>query len=344
MNKFFTIIILNLFVFSAFSQIPNGYYDGTDGLTGNDLRTALHNIIKDHTSKSYDALWNYFDNTDLKSNGKIWDMYSTRADGSFDYEYSYSSDQCGNYSGEGSCYNREHSFPKSWFNDASPMYTDLFHIYPTDGYVNGRRSNYPYGEVGSASWTSTNGSQLGSSDYSGYTGTVFEPIDEYKGDFARTYFYMLTRYQDLIGGWSSPMLAGDDFSVWAKNMLLEWDAQDPVSQKEIDRNNAIYNIQHNRNPFIDHPEWGVAVWDPGSANVNQLDSKRFKVWYSDQAINWDFLPKTEGEIEVYNIVGQKISTIQIVNNQKQQTLVLEKGVYIADFKLDYRRVVKFIVK
>ncbi len=93
------------------------------------------------------------------------------------------------YSGEGSCYNREHAFPRSWFGGAvSPMNTDVHHVFATDGYVNGRRSSYPYGDVASATYTSSNGSKLGAgSSASGYTGTVFEPIDEFKGDFARAY-------------------------------------------------------------------------------------------------------------------------------------------------------------
>ena len=115
------------------------------------------------------------------------------------------------------------------------------------------RSNYPYGEVSSPTYTSDNGSKLGPCSYSGYTGTVFEPIDEFKGDLARTYFYMATCYEDRISGWSSAVLDGSSYpcyTTWFLNMLLEWDAQDPVSQREIDRNNAVYSVQGNRNPFV----------------------------------------------------------------------------------------------
>ena len=188
---------LLLISFISLAQIPDGYYDDAEGKTGEDLRTALYNIIKDHSAESYSDLWEDFKSTDKKDNGKVWDIYSIKKDGSSDYEYTFSDDQCGDYSAEGDCYNREHSFPKSWFNDDSPMYTDLFHIYPTDGYVNGKRADLPYGETDNASWTSTNGSKIGYCSYVGYTDKIFEPIDEFKGDLARSYFYMLTRYKDV---------------------------------------------------------------------------------------------------------------------------------------------------
>lgn len=243
------------------AQPPQGYYDAAAGKTGTDLQQALHDIIDNHTAVSYDAIWTHFKTTDKKPNGKVWDMYSDIPGGTPPYEYTFVSDQCGNYGGEGDCYNREHSWPKSWFNDGTPMITDMFHIVPTDGYVNGKRSNYAYGDVGTASWTSQNGSKLGTCITPGYSGVVFEPRDEYKGDFARNYFYMSTRYYKEDGGWpGSEMVVGSQFKPWARALLLIWAQEDPVSQKEIDRNNAIYGIQHNRNPYIDHPEYANSVW------------------------------------------------------------------------------------
>ena len=269
MKRFLLVVLGILLIQSLFADIPAGYYDGATG-DGYTLKTQLYNIINDHTSVSYTpGVWNAIYTTDKKANGYVWDMYSDVPGGSPAYDYTLGDDQCGNYSGEGSCYNREHSFPKSWFNDASPMYTELFHLYPTDGYVNGKRSNYPFGEVGSASWTSTNGSKLGTSDYPGYSGTVFEPIDEYKGDFARTYFYMATRYENIIAGWENNNSNGDAvlngtsdqvYEEWYLNLIIDWHNNDPVSQKELDRNDAVYAIQDNRNPFIDHPEYVAQIW------------------------------------------------------------------------------------
>lgn len=265
MKKLFLLLNALLFISVSIAQIPSGYYDQAQGKTGASLKTELYTIIKDHSVQSYTpGVWNAFYTTDIKSNGKVWDMYSN-------FDWTFGNNQCGTYSGEGSCYNREHSFPKSWFGDVSPMNTDLFHIYPTDGYVNGKRGNYPFGEVSNASWTSTNGSKVGSNSLAGYSGTVFEPIDEYKGDFARTYFYMATRYENVISNWNSDVLNGSTYPVyteWQLDMLISWHEQDPVSQKETDRNNAVYAIQHNRNPFIDHPEYVASVWGTASTSPN----------------------------------------------------------------------------
>lgn len=267
MKHTFTLMMVLLIVsFRAIAQIPPGYYDAAAGKSGTALQQALHDIIDNQNPRTYNELWTDFQQTDVKSNGKVWDIYSDNPTGTPPYEYTFISDQCGSYSGEGDCYNREHSFPKSWFNDLTPMYTDLFHLYPTDGYVNGRRSNYPYGEVSSASWTSQNGSRLGNCAWPGYSGTVFEPIDAFKGDLARTYFYMATRYYGEDASWpGSDMVNGSQPKPWARTMLVQWAQQDPVSQKEIDRNNKVYSIQNNRNPFIDHPEYANMIFGPNAS-------------------------------------------------------------------------------
>ena len=239
------------------------YYSSAAGLSGDALRTALKSIISSgHSVTSYSGLWTAYGSSDRipsgVNSGKIWDMYSDHGDGTgSSYYYTYSSGQCGSYSGEGSCYNREHSWPKSWFSEASPMYSDIVHVVPTDGYVNGRRSNYAFGIVGSATWTSENGSKLGSPSSQMTTwgcseSTVFEPIDAFKGDFARIYFYMCTRYW---GTTESGPMTSSDFSLlsWAQTMLVSWHDSDAVSTKETDRNDAIQSTQGNRNPFVDYP-------------------------------------------------------------------------------------------
>ena len=245
----------------VFAQPPPGYYDAASGLTGPALKAALFGIISPHTVHSYAQLWNDFESTDDRDdNGKVWDIYSDIPDSVAPYQYTFGTDQCGSYNSEGDCYNREHTVPQSWFNGDAPMVSDLFHIYPTDGWVNNKRGDLPHGEVSSADWTGQNGTKTGNSATAGYSGTVCEPIDAYKGDLARTYFYMMTRYMNVAGTWTSDMFAAGDLTPWAKNMLLQWDTDDPVSQKEIDRNNAVYAIQDNRNPYIDHPEWTHSIW------------------------------------------------------------------------------------
>ncbi len=268
----FLSLICFLFLTTLFAQIPSGYYDNAAGKTGTALQSALHNIIKGHNSVSYNSLYTYMATTDARPDHSVWDMYSDIPGGTPPYVYHYGSNECGNYNSEADCFNREHSWPKSWFGgEVMPMYSDLFHLYPTDGYVNNRRDNYPYGEVGSASWTSLNGCKLGSSSTTGYSGTVFEPIDAYKGDFARTYFYMSTRYYTEDAGWpGSPMTTGAQLKPWALTMMLQWSNQDPVSTKETDRNNGVYNVQNNRNPFIDHPEYADLIWGDPSGISDQL--------------------------------------------------------------------------
>ena len=341
-KRFIAFFVLAFTLIPVLAQIPAGYYSTADGKTGAELKTALYLIIKDHDALTYSDLWTAFQTTDKKSNGKVWDMYSDNPGGTPPYEYTFITDQCGNYSGENSCYNREHSFPKSWFNDGYPMYTDLFHLYPTDGYVNGKRSNYPFGEVGSASWTSMNGSKLGTSSYPGYSGTVFEPIDEYKGDFARTYFYMVTRYENVITTWSAEVLNGTKypaFATWTKNMLLEWHRQDPVSQKELDRNNVIYtSFQHNRNPFIDHPEYAECIWAtcPNDPNgIDDLNTSLSVNIYPNPALDLVNIDTPVGvsvkRVELFNLIGQRITSANVTSQQTSFTLSLsgvKTGVYI----------------
>lgn len=264
----------------AQAEAPAGYYTSCEGKSGQALLSALHSVVGNPKVLSYGGLWTLYKTSDTRADGTIWDMYSTS-------KYKYKTDQCGTYSVIGDCYNREHSFPKSWFNDASPMVSDAYHIYPTDGKVNGQRSNFPFGECANGTYVPSNGSvkplgKLGTSTFPGYSGRVFEPDNEYKGDFARSYFYMAAAYYSRISSWSSDMLAKNSypaFTTWALNLLLKWHRQDPVSDKEIKRNDAVAKSQSNRNPFIDHPElveyiWGDKQgmgWTPGGVSEPTLN-------------------------------------------------------------------------
>jgi endonuclease I len=279
------------------------YYNAASGLTCQALKTKLKQIITTgFNNLTYTpGIWNLYYFSDKRRNDGntadiVWDMYSDNPTGADPYTYTLGSNQCGSYSGEGGCYNREHSTPQSWFNSASPMVSDAHHIFATDGYVNALRSSYPYGEVTSATNTTRNGSKLGTgSNNFGYTGTVFEPRNEYKGDFARACLYMAVRYEDEIinQNWSSlgtanaVFLSTNDqanaakrrlliYDPWFLQLMIKWHTNDPVSQKEIDRNNAIFNQavvnsssgttvkQNNRNPFIDKPEYVAAIWGTGT--------------------------------------------------------------------------------
>lgn len=234
----------------AHAAIPGGYYDSVYGKKGQALMSALSSIVNKATDVGYDGLYDVYKTSDVKPNGKVWDMYSSTSNFSF-------GQKCGSYSGEGDCYNREHSVPQSWFGSGKPK-SDAWLVYPTDGYVNNRRGNLPFGEVGSAKYTSDGGfSKMGSSSVSGYSGTVFEPNDIYKGDFARAYFYAVTRFSPSCGGWGHDVFTSSYpyLTKWTLQMMLNWNAKDPVSDKERNRNDAVYaSRQKNRNPFIDYPE------------------------------------------------------------------------------------------
>lgn len=269
--KIKTLLIVGLLfsVANIFAQIPTGYYDGTVGLTGAALKTKLSQIITSgHQTKSYDNLYNGYPSTDsdnyYEKDGSVLDIYSENPKGTDPYVYQHGSKQCGSYKVEGDCYNREHIFPQGYFNSASPMVSDIHHIVPTDGKVNGYRSNFPFGKVGSANFVSENGSKRGTSASPNYSGTVFEPIDEFKGDVARMILYFATRYESKLSSFDdNDILTNSAFpgvEDWELAVFKEWHTNDPVSQREIDRNNAAYTYQGNRNPFIDHPEYVALIW------------------------------------------------------------------------------------
>ena len=257
MKRILTQVLLLLFVTTAMAQAD--YYKSVDGTKGGaTLKTALYNLIKDHKKISYgsgeDKTWGAFYTTDaVVENGKrrVLDMYSN--------EKRYFGSKGSAVSGM----NIEHSVPKSWWGgNQNNAYCDLHHLNPSDQNANSRKSNYPLGELTSESWT--NGvASVGKAKVDGNSTNAFEPSDEYKGDFARTYMYMFTCYQDL--NWSTTQMnyANSSYPTlkpWAVELLLKWHKQDPVSEKEVSRNNAVYAVQGNRNPYVDYPQLADYVW------------------------------------------------------------------------------------
>lgn len=277
------IYILFLFIAGlAYSQIPSNYYDSANGLSGYALKTQLKNIVTSgHTynASSYDNLFTAYASTDrdyyYENDGSLLDIYSENPTGS-ETSYNIPNDECGgNITGEGQCYNREHLFPQGFFNnsDALPMVSDIHTVVPTDGFVNNGRSNYPFGIVSNTNTSYANGSKWGTGNNYGYTNRVFEPIDEFKGDIARAMLYFAVRYEDNWNdsGWEAPDASpynplngtSDQFyETWFINTMLDWHAADPVSQRELDRNDEAYNFQGNANPFVNHPEYAALIWNP----------------------------------------------------------------------------------
>jgi len=224
MKKLSSYLLLSLIAVCAWAQGPNNsgtYYQNANGKKAAELKTAFYNIIKNPDVVSYNGLIEAYHKTDTRPDGKVRDWYSNTTD------YTWN-DRNGNAS-EGAGWNREHSIPQSWFNEQSPMKSDIVHVFPTDCYVNGRRSNYPFGEVKNVTYQSNNGyCKLGSCKTEGYTGTVFEPNDEIKGDIARIYFYMVTCYQDRFTNWAKgaqDVFSSDNYEglkPWCMNMMMRW--------------------------------------------------------------------------------------------------------------------------
>lgn len=238
-------------VFGASAEIPSGYYTSIEGKATSELKTALYNIIRNQSQQqTYSRLPTYFQRTDTYPNSsRWWDMYSDTP----------------LYAPSFSGLNREHSLPKSWWGGSQnvPAYTDLNHLYPSEMQANTAKSNYPLGIVTDGGSRFNNSVvMVGRGQNSGGAAYVFEPADEYKGDFARTYFYMVTCYQDFDWRYQYMCMNGTYPSMqqWAIDLLLKWHRGDPVSQKELDRNEQVYLIQANRNPFIDYPDLVEYIW------------------------------------------------------------------------------------
>lgn len=253
------------------TKAADDYYKTIDPSAGN-LKEQLHTLISNHTVYSYDDVWLAFPDVDVnlptypcdQNASHIPDVYSS---------YCWSTDkvtpggECGNYKKEGDCFNREHLWPKAWFGGfdlGANAQTDLFELWPSDGYVNGLRGDLPFGPVdpSTSTYKSTSGCLIGTCVQVDYKGKCFEPSNLYKGDFARSYFYLSTAYLGMWGCCDTPGTLNSSIKPWMETLLREWHANDPVDADEVKRNDEIYSKwQHNRNPYIDHPEWVSLVPD-----------------------------------------------------------------------------------
>ena len=296
-------------IFSLLADMPRDYYPNSlEGENGAELKTELHNLLKNHTrlpygSRDYNQIactWTVFKKSDVRPNGKVWDMYSNNS-------YNFS-----NGAGATKGMNIEHSVPKSWWGDAydetaTPLTRfkydgsyDLHHLTPSDAAANTAKSNYPLGEVDSPLFD--NGvTKVGTGQANGRATNLFEPADEYKGDFARMYLYFVTCYQDY--SWKSSalsMFAQNSYptlNAYGQSLLLKWHRQDPVSQKEIDRNNAVYSFQGNRNPFIDYPNMVEYIWG---------DSTNYEFSFSGQSTSAPSISISNDKIE-FGYIGTETS-------------------------------------
>jgi len=310
------LLYICIFFSLGLSAGENCRYQSVEGKYGTGLLNGLNALIATHTTLSYDDVRADKAKVDIVNN-KVVDMYSSCTFSSFNYcRNSSEYDAC-------DCYNREHVLPKSWWghdsNNPEPMYTDLFNVIPVDYEANTNRSAWIYDEVsGTPSWT--NGvSKLGQSKMFSQETSAFEPSDEYKGDVARIYFYMITCYKDK------------DFSAKGKgfryfnsgtatlktnplNLLLKWHRNDPVSERERNRNEAVAKKQGNRNPFVDDPSlvehiWGnkkTTAYKCSSTDMEEIATPLLTTHYTKLLIDGRLYLLHEGMI--YTPQGQPVTT------------------------------------
>lgn len=345
LNKHSRIIITSiafLVVVVLQAQIPTGYYQNASGKRTAALKTALYSIIRVHTQLEYYSSSTYFKSTDWHPatdelpTGYFWDMYSNTKRTAW------------------SGLNREHNMPKSWFGVSSgsensvPAGTDLHNLYPSDATANTNKSNYPLGKVTGTVTFSNGVVKVGLSDIypvvSSYDGSVFEPADEYKGDFARDYMYMVTCYEDYSNTWQSlgtkTMLLNNTYPVFkpeAIELLMKWHRQDPVDEKETNRNNEVYKLQKNRNPFIDHPELAEFIWgkyvgtdwvegadlpvSEGEFKVGTVSSGVYKVLFDEPAGVY---------FNVFSLTGSLLRSGYLDASGEINIEDMQKGIYLVE--------------
>jgi len=305
---------------AANAVVPTGYYASIEGQQSAALKSALSSLLQHHVVLEYNSLWSAFAETDIHPDGTPWDMYSSTIRVSF------------------WGMNREHAFPKSWWGGAvNAAYSDLHHIFPADEAANLAKNNYPLGKVGIPVFD--NGvSKVGYDSFqeSSSENLVFEPADAYKGDFARAYFYVATCYQDLV--WKHTFMVESNpyptLRAEAINLLKDWHLKDPVSEKERIRNDAVFERQGNRNPFVDFPELVSYVWGDSTAFAFSLAGReggqateRLLQVYVKQGILYFHASKPGLLVEAFNPLGIKqLSVISTADWQHMDSL--SAGVYV----------------
>ncbi len=358
------LLVLFIAITSVVSgQIPTGYYSTATG-NGYTLKTQLKDIITTgHVDQGYGALYDAYMASDndafYEMDGTVLDMYSEDPTGTDPYNYTHNNNNCGNYNSENDCYNREHIFPQGFFNSQFPMKSDIHHVVPSDGYVNGRRASYPFGEVSNPTWTSANGSKVGPNTYSTYNGVVFEPLDEFKGDIARMLLYFAVRYEDHVtdSSWDAHSVANNPlngtndqvYETWYLQLLNKWHEEDPVSNRELVRNNAAHAFQGNRNPFIDHPEFVLEIWDTVLA-VSTIQIREEVTVYPNPTHNHQIqiaVPNgtTLQQVTLYSVLGKVVftTTNPITVQNKLQVKELKTGIYLLQITTNNTTITKKVV-
>ena len=330
MNQFKTLFIsVLLIVFSlfAYSQIPSGYYDSAMGFEGEQLKSALHNIIKNHIEYSYTS-----------SSTDTWDILKESDKDTANHEnvilfYSGWSVNAAQEYNSGKGWSREHVWAKSHgdFGTTKGTGTDVHNLRPCDISVNSARGNKDF-DSGGELYVDGDGSTQNRTDNDSW-----EPRNEVKGDVARILFYMAVRYEgdngepdlELVDEVNTYSLNEDGKGYHGKlSTLLEWHKTDPVDSFEINRNNVIYSYQQNRNPFIDYPEFVEKIWS--TTSIDKVASNRIRVYLNPAnefiTIETESQDYTEGRL--YTIDGKVILDFEFEGRIQLSVKNLKSGIYI----------------
>lgn len=323
MKGFYIISLLVFCLATGFAQIPPGYYEDAEGLKGEALKTALHNIIDNHTEYSYNDLRDFIlreTDEDPDNSNNVILLYTGR------------SQHKDTFGGGADDWNREHVWAKSHgdFGNTPPCGTDAHHIRPTDASVNSARGNKDF-DNGGVEHSEAQGNY--------YTSSTWEPRDAVKGDVARMIFYMEVRYEGGSGELDLEVVDYVNTSPEPEHgkysTLYEWHQQDPPDAFEINRNEVIYSYQGNRNPFIDHPEFLINIYEPTIGTQENTSTNQIVVFpnptsdfisisnISSDLKNW--------EISITNMYGQKVRNGIGYDNASMNNIdvsYLPNGIYI----------------
>jgi endonuclease I len=300
------LLFINIFFFKIYLQAdpPKNYYSSAIGKKGDQLRTALHDIIDDHrvikySSKDFDtadAISELYSDPDNQNNVIL--IYSRRSEAISKF-------------GTPSGWNREHVWPNSYgIDNRSPAYSDLHNLQPADASVNISRSNKIY------DFSDTKDSMFKKPGHPEAKMTrkdsdSWEPPAEIRGDIARAALYMDLRYngdnpkeKDLILTNDLSLIDSDNIFFGKLNTLINWHFNDPTDAKERFRNDLIFSeYQKNRNPFVDHPEWVEEIYENSVSqnftlsnpkidgeiilfDLKSVSSGRYRLLQSSDLINW----------------------------------------------------------
>jgi endonuclease I len=333
--------------FTLLSQIPEGYYDLADGLSGEELKSALNVIIKGHTEFPYTS-----SSTDLWDILKESDRDTTNSNNVILFYTGWSVNAAQEYN-NGSGWSREHVWAKSRgdFGTSLGPGTDAHHLRPADISVNSARNNRwfdtcstPYLDGG-----------LETGCYTSSSRWVWLPRDEVKGDVSRMIFYMATRYEGENGGPDLEVIdyiPSDSYTkdpIHAKlSALLAWHLEDPVDNFEQNRNKVVYSYQGNRNPFIDHPEYVGAIWDSSLDDIQpNIEPMNFRIYPNPTKGTLTIETKDIGEYStvITTLNGMQLYWQEITNARHHVDLSsLEKGFYFISIRSKDLVTTKKIIK